>query len=229
MDKISKWLVLIGGILTVVALLPHAADGQPGRTTRRRSDWTPQLVLATLTWSEAGLVCRNVDRDDDRSLPPGLECQTDDMRAIHATILRGAEIRDWSYVQFAWNYAPHVIGGRGSIAREWLRELDPSGRQPPSWPLTVMRRRGDRIRSEPHAPWSAFRARFLRHYEIAGEIVALTLDTHSEWSPCSEAPDDWGGEMDRERAERLRLIELECGDTDNDYYRRPSRVTDTAP
>jgi len=61
----------------------------------------------------------------------------------------------------------------------------------------------------------------------AQEVVrGLSLENISEWGVCEDPVHDWGGSMDRHRAERLRLIEVECGDTANDFYARPSLVSD---
>lgn len=216
MNKIVKWLVLIGGILTVVCV--------SAPTLGQRSDgvrMTPQLALATLTWSEAGLVTRTVSED-------GVVTWSDDgdMRGIHAVLLRGAERTDTSYLRFAAMYARRLIGREGGINREWLWDLRPDGREPARWPTTVRVQRGDTVEIRPHAQWGAFRDRWLNTYERAGEVVQLGLDTWADWGVCSEPPDDWGGDMDHARATRIGLIQLECDERlDNRFYLRPSSIS----
>lgn len=214
MKKIVKWLVLIGGILTISAAVP--TSGQ--RTERPRL--TPQLALATLTWSEAGLVTRTVAED-------GTVTWSDDgdMRGIHAVLLRGSERAGVSYLRFAALYARRLIGRQGSINREWLWDLRPDGREPARWPTTVTVRRRGVVEVRRHAPWSAFRERWLNTYERAGEVVRLGLDTWADWGVCTEPPDDWGGDMDHERAMRIGLVQLDCDEgVDNRFYLRPSTI-----
>lgn len=215
MNKIVKWLVLIGGILTVVCAV-SPTSGQ--RAERLRM--TPQLALATLTWSESGLVTRTVAEDGTVTWS-----EDGDMRGIHAVLLRGAERAETTYLRFAAMYARRLIGREGRINREWLWDLRPDGREPARWPTTVSVRRRGVVEIRPHAPWSAFRERWLNTYERAGEVVQLGLDTWASWGVCMEPPDDWGGDMDHERATRIGLTQLDCDeDLDNRFYLRPSTI-----
>lgn len=54
----------------------------------------------------------------------------------------------------------------------------------------------------------------------------MTLDTVDTWGVCTQPVHDWGGWMDRDRAARNGLVEVDCGRTDdgthNDFYCRPS-------
>lgn len=59
----------------------------------------------------------------------------------------------------------------------------------------------------------------------AEEVVRrYQLDNIGVWGVCASPVHDWGGAMDRERANRIGLIEVECGETSNDFYARPSLV-----
>lgn len=209
MKRLSAVIVVLS---VVSALVPVRAQ-----TTDHLPPMTPVLALAALSWSESGLVSR-IEAEDGTVTWENDE----DMRAIHAVLLRGSERERVGYLSFARMYARGVVGRARPIERRWLWGLDPSGAEPIGWPSHHWRRRGDRLEREEHAPWSAFRARWLAHYAHAQEVQRLRLDTWAEWGPCEAIPDDWGGAMDRARAERLRLIPVECGPTDNDFYIRPS-------
>lgn len=212
-----KHLNTILAILVVFAALAPAS-------AQRRSRMTPALALATVTWSESGLVTEEMAEDGTVTL-----IGDEDMRGIHGVFLRGADRTGLSYLSFARSYASGVLGRRRAINRRWLWGLNEAGTRPAEWPSATPRTRADgRIEMEPHAPWSAFQARWMTTLTHAREVVALDLETWSSWGPCDSVPDDWGGVMDRERARRLRLIELECADTDNDFYMRPSSVEEGA-
>jgi hypothetical protein len=202
-------------LLILLVFVPLQTSGQ--RAGRERM--TPQLALAVLSWSEAGLVTRTVSED-------GTAMWSDDadMRGIHAVLLNGAARHEMRYLTYAASYARRLIGGQGTITRPWLRELRPDGREPTQWPTEAWVRRGGAVTRQPHAPWSVYRQRWLDTYERAGEVVALTLDTWHEWGVCQEPPEDWGGEVDDARAERIGLVRLECDGTRNRFYLRPSTV-----
>jgi hypothetical protein len=204
-------------ILAILVLAAHA----PAQDTSRR--WTPALVLATLTWSEAGLVCPPDDLE--------LHCTDDaDMRGIHAVLLRGAEHHDVRYVRFAGLYSPRLIGGRGAVPRAWLRDLRPDGSRPDGWPERVTVREGDRVVSRPHMSWRAASTRWVAHYRAAQAMIEnYTLENYAEWGPCTVPPDDWGSpRFDHDRAVRLGLIQLTCEPTSNEFWSRPSRAADSA-
>jgi hypothetical protein len=57
-------------------------------------------------------------------------------------------------------------------------------------------------------------------------VADYALSDVDEWSPCDSEVHDWGGAMDRLRAERIGLIPIDCGETRNDFYARPSLVQD---
>lgn len=203
MEKILKWLLLVGGVLVFLAVAPSAASQE-----RSRRRMTPQLALAILTVHEAGW-----EADAD-------------MRGIHAVILRMQERNaSSSYVGAASAYARRLLGGQGETNRPWLRSLNPEGTQPEGWPdVTWVRTSSGESLRRRYPPWSAYRAIWLRTYARAGEVVQYRLDDWASWGPCSDIPDDWGGSIDRERAQRLGLIRLSCASTRNDFYMRPSTI-----
>ena len=175
-----------------------------------QSDRVPSyLALARICVSEAGWDC----------------FESGDGLAIHEVLLRGAERHDMTYVTFARSYSPRAVGDRPSSLRPWIGGMREDGAAPSAWPRIVTRPgRDGMVRVEPHPPWSHYRERWLAVLSRAREVVALTLDGVGDWSPCSGSVHDWGGAMDRARAERIGLIPVECGETANDFYARPSLV-----
>lgn len=171
---------------------------------------TPALALARICVSEANWEC--FDRRDGY--------------AIHEVILRGVERHHTTYVGFARAYAGATLGARAypaSARRQWPAELDESGSTPPHWPSTprFQTMRDGRVRLLTPLPWSNFKDRWLRVLAEAREVIQHTLLDVRRWSPCDGPVEDWGGDMDRHRAVRLGLIPVSCGDTANDFYRRP--------
>jgi hypothetical protein len=88
-------------------------------------------------------------------------------------------------------------------------------------------RRGGVVTVVPHAPWSAYRQRCLEVFAEAARVIEeMTLDDIDEWSICERPVHDWGGWMDRQRAQRIGLVPVVCGPADetprNDFYCRPS-------
>lgn len=174
---------------------------------------TPSVALARLCISEAGWQCFD----------------TGDGLGIHEVVLRGAARQGIRYESFARAYARRLFGARThDVPRlRWVGELNEEGTAPASWPRTWTVRRGGVTRVEPHAPWASFRSRWLAVLARAREVTAdLTLDDVDEWGVCDTPVHDWGGWMDRDRAARMGLVEVECGVTEdgtrNDFYCRPS-------
>lgn len=202
-------LVILVALAAIGSLFP-----QPGEAVDDRL--TPQLALARVTASEAGW-------SEDLN----------DMAAIHHVLLRGAARRrstgreSWqaSYLSFASRYSRRLLTGVGTIQRPWLRDLSPDGSEPEGWPserwVSVTRDGVRVLERRPHASWGAYRGRWMALYARAGEQVQMRLNDWDEWSPCAEEPDHWGGSMDRDRADRMGLVEVDCGDTANDFYRWP--------
>jgi hypothetical protein len=101
-------------------------------------------------------------------------------------------------------------------------------------------RRQGAVMVVPHAPWISYRQRCLDVFARAAEVVVeMTIDNIDEWSRCERPVHDWGGWMDRARAERMGLVEVNCDitvssenetgevvevrvETANDFYCRPS-------
>jgi hypothetical protein len=206
MQKIFKWLMLVGSALALLCSASVAGQDAPREAPRRRM--TPQLALAVLTVSEAGW-----------------EAEAD-MLGIHAVILRTQQRIGGSYVGAAGAYARRLIGRQGQISRPWLWDLNSRGTEPARWPTETWVSTSRGAERRPHAPWSVFRERWLATYERAGQVVEYRLDDWSTWGPCDRVPDDWGGAMDMERARRLGLVQLACPGTANAFFVRPSTLED---
>lgn len=136
-----------------------------------------------------------------------------DCEAIHAVLQRVAARSGHSYRAAAFAYSGVAL--RGASRRSYVAQLDERGREPASWPRMVTVCRRGTCRVVQHAPWSAYRERWLALVARAERIVAGAV-AHS----CDEEPDDWGGVADRERAARLGLRRISCGETRNDFYVR---------
>ena len=162
------------------------------------------LLLARICAHEAGW-----DADD-----------TGDCAAIHEVLWRGAQREGMSYRSYAYAYAGRAL--RGETSRGYFAALNEAGDQPSTWPRyrTIRRSDGSRILGVV-PPFSHYRAQWLELLAYANRIVAAPPD---DSSPCASPVHDWGGAMDRDRAARIGLIEIECGDTRNDFYARPSIV-----
>jgi hypothetical protein len=102
--------------------------------------------------------------------------------------------------------------------------LRPDGREPANWPRFLPGESdGVTVVLRPHPPWSNYRDAWLATLERAREVSSWTLDDIDEWSVCDGQVHDWGSpRLDRARAESLGLIEVECGETRNDFWARPS-------
>jgi len=194
---------VLAALALTVSLVSGVASGQDRRVPA-------YLALARICVSEAGWECFD----------------TGDGLAIHEVLLRGAERHDMTYLTFARTYSPRAVGDRPGRLRPWIGGLREDGGEPYSWPrVTTRPTSAGLVRVEPHPPWSNYRDRWLTVLARAREVVAgYALSDVGEWSPCDGEVHDWGGAMDRARAERIGLIPVECGDTANDFYARPSIV-----
>lgn len=194
-------LLTVSSVLLLAVCLFGRAAGQAGPRI------SPHLALARICVSEAGWTC----------------FETGDGVAIHEVLLRGALRHGMRYGTFAATYSPRATGVEASRLRPWIGSLREDGDTPYSWPRIISRTRRDgTVAVEPHPPWSHYRDRWLAVLERAREVVRLSLGDVDEWGVCAQPVHDWGGAMDRDRARRIGLIEIECGDTSNDFYARPS-------
>lgn len=168
-----------------------------------------QLALARICASEAGMPSRG--QDGQWQFAP-------DCAAIHSVFTLGAQRTGLSYLAFARAYSGRLFDSSRTDRRAWLSQLDAAGTEPSAWPRHIMRRlRGGETEVRPHAPWSHYRAAWLALYEHAGRILAGEVVDQ-----CDGDVSDWGGDMDTQRAERLQLIPVSCGQTHNNFYLRPS-------
>jgi hypothetical protein len=139
-----------------------------------------------------------------------------DCAAIWDVLTSGAERHGISRRSFAHAYSGRALRGRTS--RPWVAELNERGDAPRSWPRVWVARDG---RVMEHPGWGVFRARWLALLEECRRIVAGEVA-----SSCVEPPHDWGGPVDDERARRLGLVRVSCGETRNRFYLRPSLLAD---
>lgn len=200
-------------VLVSVGLLTLCVDRCP--SAEAQNSLTPEIALARLCISEAGWECFD----------------TGDGLGIHEVISRGAAQQRVRYETYARAYARRLFGARPhDVPRlRWVGQLDAACTEPEAWPTTMTVRRGGVSTVVPHAPWSAYRQRCLEVFEHAAQVVAEhTLDDVDEWGICERPVHDWGGWMDRARAERIGLVPVGCGtgespnSTRNDFYCRPS-------
>lgn len=202
-DRYLSLVCLFAGGALSLATHVVAQDGAPHDPVPvpRRA-----LMLAQLCAHEAGW-----DAD-----------ATGDCAAIHEVIWRGARREGMRYESFARTYARRLF--TGSTSRAYFAQLDERGREPSTWPRTRERRMGNGLVAIESVPrFSHYRWQWLELLAYAASIVDREPE---EVSPCASPVHDWGGSMDRERAARIGLIEVECGETRNDFYARPSLVQD---
>ncbi len=190
---------------TALALVPSVSQGQDHRSI------SPALALARICVSEANWDCFT----------------TGDGYAIHEVLLRGSNRLHTSYVGFARAYAGATLGNRPYTAtsnRQWVAELAEDGSAPAHWPNTprLSGARGQTVRMVPAVPWTRYRSSWLAVLAKAREVVRLTLDNVREWSPCESIAEDWGGDCDLARSQRLGMIPVVCSGTKNYFYIRPN-------
>jgi hypothetical protein len=204
--------------ILVVAAVLGAASTAVSQTRERVSD---QLGLARICASEAGLPERDAeDRDGDGDRSEFVF--SDDCAAIHSSLSFGADQTDMQFISFARAYSRRLFDTSRTGGRSWLVFLNPQGSEPANWPAErYVPQRDGSVRIERHAPWSAYREAWMALYEHAGRIVRGEVDDR-----CESTVSDWGGSMDRNRANRLGLIPVSCGHTHNDFYIRPSWAAD---
>lgn len=147
--------------------------------------------------------------------------ETGDCAAIHEVLWRGAMREGMSYRSFAHAYSGRAL--RGETSRRYFAYLNERGEEPAYWPRYYSRRGSDGLSHlSVVPPFSHYRRQWLELLEYARGIVGQHPD---DVSPCASPVHDWGGSMDRERAQRIGLLEVECGDTRNDFYARPSIIS----
>lgn len=191
-------------LLPVVVLALLVALASPSATAQRRAP--DHLILAQLCAHEAGW-----EADE-----------TGDCVAIHEVIWRGARREGMSYASFARTYARRLFSF--STTRSYFAALDERGTEPSTWPRVRTRRLGNGSVAVESVPrFSHYRAAWLDLLAYAATIVGEDPDV---LAPCDGPVHDWGGSMDRERANRIGLIPVDCGDTRNDFYARPSQIQD---
>lgn len=175
-------------------------DAQPAPRAPRISD---QLALARVCASEVGL-----------------SGSPEECAAIHEVLSQLADRWEASVAWAARTYSNRVFSPDRRDPRAWVAGLRPDGRRPANWPQRVHVRRDGVERVVQHAPWAAFRDRWLGLYETAGRIVRREIR-----SQCREQPHHWGMRhgVDLERAQRAGWREIDCGETRNAFWLVPGR------
>lgn len=187
------------------------------------------LVLCGLALAPAGdAVAQHRERIDDQlalarvcASEIGFSGAFDECAAIHDVLTRRASRWDTTVAWAARAYSNRVFDRERRDRRAWIAHLRPDGRRPDGWPEMTTVRRGGASRVVRHAPWGAYRDRWLELYEAAGRIVRGEIR-----SPCRGAVDHWGMRhgVDMERARRAGWTEVECGGTRNAFWRVPRRA-----
>lgn len=179
--------------LTMVAGLITAVALAECRNSSKADGMTPALALGRLCLSEAGWNCWN----------------TNDGLMIHEVLLRGAKRHSVPYETYARWYSRRVIAGTPRGPRPWIATLQDSDRQPV----------GFRFR------WDGqYRELWMGIMDRSSYTTTnLTLDNVQDWTVCNRPVHDWGAPYghDMERARRLGLIPVDCGDTRNRPWARP--------
>lgn len=86
----------------------------------------------------------------------------------------------------------------------WTRGLNWRGTEPEAWP-------------EEYGAWSVYRERWRQMLNLCARLVM----GEETFRPCETAPDTWGGNIDRERSERLGYTSVRCEGTRNRGYNYP--------
>lgn len=181
---------------TILALLLVAIPAQAEDNLRDDA-----LVLARICVSESGFPRWDATADEG----VGAWQFSDDCRSIAEVIRWGAERRGLSFSVYARAYARGVFNEQSTRSRAYVGDLEPDGSTPRRWP------------GGNHPHWSRYRQSWLAMYQHAQWLVTEGLPTS-----CSETPTDWGGRVDRARAEALQMHEISCGQTHNFFYVRHS-------
>lgn len=145
---------------------------------------------------------------------------TGDAEAIYAVLVAGGAREGITWQAYARRYSRRLH--RGEVSRRWAAELTEDCERPSSWPRSVTVRLEDgSLAVRPHPGWGAYVERCQAAMARVREVLAGERVHH-----CEREPHDWGGRVDRARAARLGLLEIDCSagdvETVGDYYVRPS-------
>lgn len=105
---------------------------------------------------------------------------------------------------------PEDLAERGNC--RWSRELTWSNARPAHWPE--------------HLDWTR---RHASRWRAVRELALQLVTTPEPPRQCNGTPITWGGTMDADRAQRRRLIPLDCGDTLNTGYTRARSTVAPSP
>ena len=184
-------LVLLLGVVLVLlrAACSERAYGQGAEVSRME-----HLLLTRICVSEDGF--------DDVD---------DDCAAIHEVLRSVARRHGLSLASAMRAYSSRATGALPprTARQTWVASLSLDCREPHGWSALNAMRRGAGQRA---VSWSRARAPCLRRVEHTHELLRTGRIV------CDEPPDHWGGRMDRPRALRAGWREVECGETDNEFW-----------
>lgn len=199
-------------LFVFILLIPNCAAAQ--HQTRPSA----HMILARMCAHEASLPIHIGERwvqTRHHDIDWGMDCwiiHTVILREAHRLHRRHPELSiQRLYVTAAVNYSHgRILHPTAADGNRWAAALRVDGRMPTGW----------------HGlPWGHMRASWFHVYEVTAAIVRTPLEAlDGGLTPlhCDGAVSDWGGEMDREHARSIGLIELHCeGNPSNFPYRRP--------
>ena len=178
--------------LVIGALCALLAPCAPVRASSSRE--SDALLLARICVSEAGFAA----------------FESGDAHAIHYTLLGTVEEREVSFRAAARAHSPRATGARetNDTRLSWVAQLSETGLRPAAWP------------APPHAPWAAYRERWLDVLARSRELVTWTLEDHEEPSMCEAPPVTWAAPW---HPPSPGLVPVACGETRNRFYTRGAR------
>lgn len=197
-DRETVFAAIVVMILVTAASQCPMPAGAQNASTRRIPD---QTVLARVGASECGLA----------------HCTAGELSAIREVLLE--RCTGCSLETAARRYSDSVFDHSRTDSRAWVVDLRADGSQPRGWPSEVVR---NGVLGE-HAPWAAFRDRWMALYALAGRVIDEELP-----SGCDGRVAHWGqereGTEDYERAIRNGWTRIDCPDDfRNAFWWPPNR------
>ena len=134
--------------------------------------------------------------------------ESGDCGAIAYAITATSTERAISFRAAARAHSPRATGARetSDTRLSWVAGLRRDGGEPAAWP------------APPHAPWAAYRERWLEVLDRARELVTWSLEDHEADSMCEVAPVTWAA---RWHTPSPGLRAIDCGGlVVNQFYAR---------
>lgn len=206
--KRSDASILAGLTTLVVAAILYAALVATAGGQERPD---PVVMLARTCVSERGW---RIDTNDCSAIG---EVVAERVARVYAHLSQ----RD-AWVAALRDLSPRLHGD-APIAREWIRELGPASRRPPSWPGGRWTRPAWCGPDDDERPCDVARRDDWTATLAEAQDVYAGTSHGPDGSPgpvCVRPPVAWGSEADvraRERLGRARWVEVDCGATVNRY------------